>query len=354
MKKVVIILSVILLVTLFACGGFYLWGIGPKSKEENIVTFVIEPGSTKTTIAKNLENAGLIRSEYALDIYLFFTRINIQAGEYLLSPNMTPIEMLKKFENGDIKINTTTVTLIEGQRVSDYAEILSKNFDFTKEEFMQTVKDPTYLNTLMEQEEYWFLTKEILNSEIYVPLEGYLYPDTYEFLETATPKDIIETLLKHTGEKLNPYKEKIEQSGKSIHSYLTIASMVEKEANTLEDRKKASQVFYKRLELNMSLGSDVTTYYGVGKTMGDDLTYSDIYNHNPYNTRLTDGTMNGKLPIGPIANPSIESIEAALEPSETNFLFFVANVCTGEVFFQENVYDFNNKVYELQGICEKN
>ena len=354
MKKVLVILGVIILLMIIGGVSFYFWGMGAKSEDTSLVTFVIENGTSKTTVAENLENAGLIRNQYVLDLYLFFSRDNIQAGEYELSPSMTPEEMIKKFSRGDVKINTVSVTLREGLRITDYAKELSLNFDFTEEEFLAQVNDPTFLNELVNSGEYWFLTSEILNSDIYYGLEGYLYPDTYEFLETVTPQEVIITLLKQTGTKLEPYREAIMSSGYTAHQILTLASIVEKEANTAEDRKTAAQVFYSRLRDNWSLGSDVTTYYGVGKSLDDYLTVDDINNMNPYNTRLTDGQMNGKLPIGPICNSDISSIDAVLNPSDTNYYYFVANTCTGEVFFQENYSEFISKAQELQSICATN
>lgn len=354
MKKVAIVLSIIIIIGLVLFTGFYIWGTNAKSKEEKMINFIIDPGTTKTTIAKNLENAGLIRSQYALDIYMILSSPTIQAGEYILSPSMTPKQMIEKFQKGDVKINSATVTLIEGKRITDYAEILDEKYSFTKQEFLKKMTDIDYITSLVESKKYWFLTESILEPSIYYPLEGYLYPDTYEFLETATIEDVVETILSHTEKKLEPLKEQILSNSRSIHELLTMASIVEKEANSKLDRQKASQVFYKRLEMNMSLGSDVTAYYGVNKTMGEELTINELNDNNPYNTRLTDGTMNGKLPIGPICSSDITSIEAALSPTDTNYLYFVANVCTGEVFFQENYQEFIVKVRDLQTICNKN
>lgn len=354
MKKVLFILGGILLLLIILGVSFYFWGMGAKSSDTNLVTFVISNGTSKTTVAKNLEQDGLIRSQYVLDFYLFFSRDNIQAGEYELSPSMTPKQMIEKFSKGDVKINTVSVTLREGLRITDYASELSKNLDFTEEEFLAQVNDSTFLEELVNSGEYWFLTSDILDGNIYYGLEGYLYPDTYEFLETATPREVITTLLKQTGTKLEPYKDAITNSGYTAHQILTLASIVEKEANTPEDRKTAAQVFYSRLRDNWSLGSDVTTYYGVLKSLDDFLTADDINNVNPYNTRLTDGQMNGKLPIGPICNSDISSIDAVLNPSDTNYYYFVANTCTGEVFFQENYSEFISKAQELQSICATN
>lgn len=354
MKKGVIISCGIIILILFLSAGYYVWGLGSKSKNSSDVTFIIDAGTSKKTIAKNLANAGLIRSEIALDVYLYFAKSNIQAGEYTLNASMTPKEMINKFSTGDITIHSETITLIEGKRITDYASILSEKLDFTKEEFLNKVNDEEFLNSLINSLEYPFLTSELLNTDIYYPLEGYLYPDTYEFLDNATPESVIKTMLNHTKLKLDEVTELINSSGISIHQVLTMASLVEKEANSDTDREKVAQVFFKRISDNMPLGSDVTTYYGVGKEMGDVLTINDLNDRNPYNTRLTDGTMNGKLPIGPICNVSISSIKAVLNKSNTNYTYFVANTCTGEVFFQEDYQEFLSKVTELQSLCATN
>ena len=355
MKKIGIIIAGVILIAFLFLGCFYIWGMGAVSKDNQVQIFTIEAGTSKQEIATNLKNAGLIRSKYSLLAYLFFSRDSIQAGDYELSPNMTPVEMLNKFTNGDVKINTIKLTFIEGKRLTDYAKTVSEKLNISASEFLSQANDINYLSELIKSGKYWFLTEEILNEEIYYPLEGYLYPDTYEFLETASAKDIIETMLDHTANKLNPYKEQISNSGYTIHQIITMASMVEKEANSETDRKTVAQVFFTRLKENWSLGSDVTTYYGANKEIGvDELTWDELNDSNPYNTRLTDGSMNGKLPIGPICNPSITSISATLNPSDTNYYYFVANVCTGEVFFQNTNEEFIAKNSELSSICAGN
>lgn len=354
-KKIILIILVILFALACSLGAFYVWGMGAVSNEGELKTFVIEPGTSKSDVVKNLESAGLIRSQYPVLAYLFFRGGNIQAGEYELSTNMKPTDMIQKFVDGDVLIHSLQVTLVEGKRLTDYADVLSENLKFTAEEFLTQANDRAFLEELVSTGDYWFLTNEILNEELYYPLEGYLYPDTYEFLETASPKEVILTLLNHTETKLEPYKESILNSEYTFHEILTLASMVEKEANSESDRQTVAQVFFTRLEENWSLGSDVTTYYGAHKEIGvDELTWNELNDSNPYNTRLTDGSMNGKLPIGPICNPSIISIAATLSPSDTNYYYFVANVCTGEVFFQTTSEEFYQKNLELSNTCAAN
>ena len=349
MKKVLIIVSVVIVFLIMGGIGFYFWGIAPKDTNENVVLFTIEPGTSKTTIAKNLAQAGLIKNEFALDMYLFFNKVNIQAGEYELSSNMTPEAMLLKFSNGDVKINSSTITLVEGKRLIDYAEDLAEKLDFSKNDFLSVANDQEFLTSLIP--EYWFLSSDILNEGLYYPLEGYLFPDTYEFLNNVSPEEVIETILEHASTKLEALKEEMLANSYSVHDLFTMASIVEKEANTSAERETVAQVFYKRLSENWSLGSDVTAFYGAKKEMGKDSETWDVLNNdNPYNTRLTNGKMNGKLPIGPICSPSLSSINATLHPSATGYYYFVANTCNGEISFLTTANEFYAKTTELSSI----
>ena len=354
MKKVVVIITIVFLVLVCALGGFYVWGMGAKSENNEIKIFTILPGTSKQDIVKNLAKEGLIRSEYPLLAYLFFHGGNIQAGDYELSENMPPAKMVDKFIAGEVKLETVKLTFLEGSRITDYGEVIAENLDIPLKTFIDKVNDKEYLQNLIKSEEYWFLTEEILQDGIYYPLEGYLYPNTYEFYENTTMENIIETLLKETKKQLEPYKEAILNSGYTTHQILTMASIVDKEAKTLDNRKTVSQVFWTRLRDNWSLGSDVTSYYGVQKDLTEGITIDELLDQNPYNTRLTDGTMNGKLPIGPICNADVTSVEATLNPSPTNYYYFVANVCTGEVFFQTTSAEFEQKASELRSVCSAN
>ena len=146
--------------------------------------------------------------------------------------------------------------------------------------------------------------------------------------------------------RLNKYKTEIENSNYSVHVIMTLASIAELEGIKAEDRKDIVGVFRNRLASNMSLGSDVTTYYAFKVNMGDrDLTTKEINTYNAYNTRGPN--MNGKLPIGPIANPSKESIEAAVSPNSHDFLYFVADK-DRNVYFTKTIKEHDRKVSELK------
>lgn len=347
LKRIGIIIAIVIGVIVISLGAFYINGMSAVGKSEEKVVFEVTPGTSKLQIVSNLKKAGLIKNELVLKGYLFFHNdLTIQAGTYELSKDQTPAEMLKKMSKGDIKIDTVSVTLIEGKRLTSYLKTISAATNISEKEFLEITSNETFLKECIEK--YWFLTEEILNNVLYYPLEGYLYPDTYEFLDTATASEIIIKILDNTYNKLNGIKELIEASNYSVHEILSIAAIIELEAVKENDRKDVSQVIYKRLSLGMSLGMDVTSYYGVRKNMGEDLYVSDLENNNPYNTSSRNTSMNGKLPVGPICNSSLMSIKASLEPSEGDYLYFFADIKTGQVYFTKT-YDEHMKIIKEVG-----
>ena len=204
------------------------------------------------------------------------------------------------------------------------ANTISTHTTNTEDEVYNLLKDTEYLNSLIN--EYWFIDEKILNKGLYYSLEGYLYPNTYEYMnKDVSIKEIFKTLLDEMDKKLSPYKTDILSNKYSVHEILTLASIVELEGANSDDRAGIAGVFYNRLNSNMQLGSDVTTYYAAKIEMSDrDLYQSEINDKNNYNTRSS--YLAGKLPIGPICNPSIKSIEAVLYPKTHDYYYFVADI----------------------------
>ena len=225
------------------------------------------------------------------------------------------------------------------------AKKIAESTNNTEDDVYNLLKDEEYIDTLIEK--YWFLTDEIKNSDIYYPLEGYLFPDTYQFAsKNVTTKEIFETLLNQMDKKLSTYKTEIENSEYTIHELLSAASIIENEAVFDKDRKDVSSVIYNRLKANMPIQSDVTTYYALKIDMGTrDLYSTDLNTYNPYNTR--GPKMNGKLPIGPISMVGTSSIEAAIEPNQTTYLYFVADK-DGNIYFTKTYQEHQAKVSELK------
>ncbi len=339
-KKKILIIVIVSIVAITALSvGLFFFNLRAIDKTNETVIFTINSGDSKDEIATNLKEANLIRSKYVALIYIFISgNTNIQAGNYELSRDMTTQEIITILANGDATFDerpTVRITFKEGITLRNYMEILAENTNLFYDAIIEQINDPAYLETLIA--DYWFLTDEILNSDIYYGLEGYLYPETYEFYTDTTLDAAIRRMLNVTDINLSEIREEIEASDYSVHEILTMAAIVEKEAVNDADRAKVAQVIYTRLDRGMSLGMDVTTYYGVGKDMSEPLTTVDLNDNNPYNTRITSFI---GLPVGPICNPSMSSINAVLNPSDTNYIYFFADIVTGNVYFTDNYNEF--------------
>ncbi len=191
------------------------------------------------------------------------------------------------------------------------------------------------------------MTEDILDGRLYYALEGYLAPNTYFFDQNASIKSIIEKMLDATGILLEEHKDAISDSDYTIHQMITMASIVEQEGTTASDRKGVAGVWYNRLENGGTLGSDVTSYYGVGKTFKDELSEKDLMNCNPYNTSALNTCAFSGLPVGPICSPSSSALVASLEPEEHDYYFFVADK-NGKTYFTKTNAEHQAIIAELK------
>lgn len=348
-KKTIILLGIIGTIVLIIIAGIIWYSTGIQAvKKDNAETKIIEiEEKTRTEgILDSLKKESLIRSKYAVALYMKLNGIKgLQAGKYEISQNMSAKDILNKISSGDVYDESIKITFNEGKNIRWIAETIAEKTNNKEEDVYALLKDEEYINSLIEK--YWFLTDDIKNENIYYPLEGYLYPDTYIFEnKDVSVKTIFNIMLNKTDKVLQKYKTQIEQSGKSIHEILTVASIIELEGNDKDARFGISSVIYNRLKLNMSLGSDVTTYYAMQVDMGERNLYSsEIKTENPYNTRGPN--MSGKLPVGPIGNPSEESIDAALNPTDSNYLYFVAD-SNGKIYFSKNYVEHQKIIKDLQ------
>ena len=314
-KKVIIIILSILAAILLILASIVIWynvSLMPAKKgDENKQIVKIEMGSGAADIAKTLKNADVIKSSLAFRIYVKLNNIsNFQAGNYEVTKSMSVEDIAKLLQTGKLNDESIAViTFVEGKNMRWIAQKISEETNNTVDDVYALLKDENYINSLIEK--YWFITDEIKNKDIYYPLEGYLFPDTYEFEKNVKVQAIFDAMLNQMENKLNPYKEQMQNSKNSVHELLTIASIIENEAVFAKDRKDVASVIYNRLNQNMPIQSDVTTYYAFKIDMGTrDLYLSEINEYNPYNTRGPN--MNGKLPVGPISMVSVSSIEAAI------------------------------------------
>lgn len=318
----------------------------PVSHDDKNVLIIIEDGDTYSSLGPLLKEQNLIRSSLGYKVYIKLNapKKSLKAGRHYLRKNMSLKQILAELQKSPANENTVTITFKEGINMRGIANLIEKKTVNTANDFYYKLSDQTYLDSLIKK--YWFLSDEIKNPNIYYSLEGYLYPNTYEFDSGASIEDILEKMLDEMGRQLDPYKNAFQKSSYSVHQILTVASLSELEAVSKSDRENVSRVFYNRLDNGMSLGSDVTTYYAAKIDMGDrDLYQSELDDANSYNTRSS--SLAGKLPVGPICNSSIDAIETAIHPKANDYLYFVADK-NRKVYFTKTVSEHDAIIQKLR------
>ena len=349
-----IALTVVVLITVIVVGlcGIYKYMLSPIGKDTKTMEVEIPANSSRSKIAKILKEKKLIRDENFFLLYVKLFKIaDMKAGYYDLSKNMSTEDLVRVLRKGSTKNpKEIKITFQEGINMRQIATVISEKTKNSYEDVLKKANDSTYLKTLIEK--YWFIDNSILQEGIYYGLEGYLFPETYILTnDEVSIEYIFEKMLNEMDQVLTSYKEDIGKNSYSIHQLLSLASMVEKESAKVSDRSKVASVFYNRLQVGMSLGSDVTTRYAFRIDDQKQKVTTEQFNmQNPYNTRVTDGSMNGKLPIGPICTVSRTSLEAVLKPETTPYLYFIANIQTLETFYYEKSSDFELKKAELRKV----
>lgn len=337
------LICLLILNTLIIIALFYL--LSPVGGSDTDIKFVVQEGEGIKDIANNLKKEGLIKSTTFFDGYtLIRDKRKIYAATYTLNKSMSLRKIVNTLGEGGTNSDEFSLTFKEGLNMRAIAKVIADKTNNRTSDVYKTASDPVYINNLSKK--YWFITNDIKKKGIYYNLEGYLYPDTYNFLsKDVKVEDIFNEMIKRMDEKLTPYKSVILKSKYGPHGILTMASIIELEATNKASRSDVAGVFYNRLKKKMPLGSDVTTYYGVKKDMTSDLTNSELLSNNLYNTR--NSNMAGRLPIGPICNPSIESISSALKPTKHNYYFFVADK-NGKVYLTKTMTEHDRIIEDLK------
>ncbi|MCD6097033.1 endolytic transglycosylase MltG [bacterium] len=307
-KKIKIIIFIIIFFSL----SYYIYNQTQAPKKEYIPTsFLVEKGQGVQEIGEQLKEKNLIKNKDLFTILCLLSGAwtKFKPGSYALSPNMNLFQIIKTLTTLP-KAKEITITIKEGWTNEQIAEYLENQGVLKKEDFLQFLENPTF-----SQKEYGFLEEKAKQ----VKLQGYLFPDTYRIYEKSTPEQIVKKMLDNFQQKYELYlKKEIEKQNKSLFEIVNLASLIEKEASDEQDKKIVSGIFQKRLELNMPLESCATINYLL-KTPKKRLSQQDLQIDSPYNTYLYPG-----LPPGPINNPSLDSLKAALFPLETDYLFFLA------------------------------
>ena len=306
------------------------WLVPANANDTQIVEVEIPEGTPVSTMGDILEEQGLIRSSSAFSLLVRVqgAAANLQAGVHDLSPSMTMPEIVAALQEGAEEAGLLKVTVNEGLTVDQIAEVVADSTSYSAEDFLNLMTNQEFLAQLVQQ--YPILTDSYNNPNVRYVLEGYLFPATYDVAQGETLESLVTQMVDKTNEVLSKYQADIDASSYSLQDIMSIASLVEKEGQTTEDRKLIAGVFYNRLEQGMPIQSDISVLYALG-THKEMVTYDDLEVDSPYNLYTNAG-----LPPGPMNSPSEDAIAAALEPTDNDYLYFYANLKTGEVFYTDN------------------
>ncbi|MFV0380155.1 MAG: endolytic transglycosylase MltG [Anaerorhabdus sp.] len=340
------LLILILTFLLISIGIFYFYCKSqstPITNESEIVVFSVQDGHGVKATLKNLEKENIIKSSFASGLLLKFSgkNYNLKLGDYNIDKSWDINKILSTLSDGSNAISDTRkITFIEGEWLKNMADKLSTSTNLVYEDIIFKWNDKNYVEELMK--EYSFLTDEVFNDDIRYYLEGYLFPNTYEFYVNTTIDEATRKMLDETNKLYIKNKDEILNSPYSIHEIFTLASIVQYEASSIEDMKLIAGVFLNRLDINMKLQSSVTVCYALDLDSGKDWKdcESNPNHESPYNTYRYQG-----LPPGPILNFSEEALNAVLNPTKSEFLYFMADVYNdGKVYFAENLEEHEANV----------
>jgi UPF0755 protein len=322
-------LIILLLVVIVVSASIFISTIKKPLKISGSEVVNVEEGDSFYSIVSRLSNENKIKSPLLIKIYSKLTNLNLEVvpGNHTLEQRMSLKEIaeaLKETSNA----NTVTITIPEGFTIDDIAVRVSENGICTKDEFLSAVKNyplPSYVKDDPDKR---------------YNLEGFLFPDTYNFDAGVKPEYIIETMIKRFEEIWSKVSTGFNIKSEDIEKVITVASIIEKEARVDKDRPLVASVIYNRLAQDMPLQIDATVIYAHGYYI-ENVRNRHLAIESKYNTYLHDG-----LPVGPICNPGVASIEAALNPAKTDYLFYLL-ASDNAHYFTNNYDDFLKKKQEL-------
>lgn len=299
--------------------GFYTMGLrSVDSKDTNNITVNIPVGTGASGVVYILDDAGLVRNTLCAKVNARIGGYNsLQANTYVFNKSMSFPEMMRAINTGDFNyISKQSINIIAGYRIPQVAEAMAAELPYSQKEILKKWSDKKFLKELIN--DYWFLTKDILDDDILYPLEGYFYADTYFITdENSSIEEATRMFLDRMDKELTSRKDGIKELGFSVHEFLTLTSIVTKEGGDIdEDLPTVAGVFMNRLKEGMSLGSDVTVNY-IYQEDKVNLKQSQLNNDSPYNTRKHAG-----LPPSPICAVLNSRMDAVINYADTDYLFF--------------------------------
>ena len=355
------LVTVLILLILLGAGGFFglryaesaLQPVDPSSKQ--YMTVQIPDGSNAQEIGSTLEKSGVIKNGLVFTLYVKYKNYNeLKSGYYNLQKSMSVEDVIKELQKGGTpepqEVTLANLTIPEGYTLEQIAQTVGQlQGDFkeplTAEAFLAKVQDETFI--AQEVAKYPNLLESLpaKDSGVRYRLEGYLFPATYTIKENTTVESLIDEMLAAMDKNLSSHYATIKEKNLTVNELLTIASLVEKEGAKTEDRKLIAGVFYNRLNLGMPLQSNIAILYAEGK-LGQNISLSDDVAidtsiDSPYNVYTKVGLM-----PGPVDSPSLDAIESSINQTKSDYLYFVANVQDGKVYYSTTLEEHDRNVQE--------
>lgn len=354
---------IVLLILILSLAGFFGYryvsdAVGAKDvKSTKFISVEIPENSGNSYIGQLLESAGVIKSGKVFNYYTKFKNIsNLKSGYYNLQPSMTMDEIIealqKKGSDKPQEPSLGTVLVKEGYTIEQIAKAVEVNSSAKKgkhsstglkaKDFLKLMKDDVFL-TKMKAKYPTLLANLPKDTDAKYVLEGYLFPATYNIHDDTTVESLAEEMLSTMDTYLSPYYATISSSAHNINEILTLASLVEKEGATDDDRKNIASVFYNRLDSDIALQSNIAVLYALGKLGQETTLKEDATIDTNIDSLYNDYVHKGLMP-GPVDSPSLSAIEAVINPSSTKYMYFVADVSTGNVYFAESYEEHQHNV----------
>ena len=353
--------TVFVLLILLGVGGFFgyryvesaLQPVDANSKQ--YVTVQIPEGANLQQIGDTLENSGLVKHGFIFSLYAKYKDYNdLKSGYYNLQKSMSTDDIIKELQKGGTpqpqEVALANLTIPEGYTLDQIAQTVGQlQGDFkeplTADAFLAKVQDETFISQLVAKYPTLLGSLPTKESGVRYRLEGYLFPATYAIKESTTIESLIDEMVAAMDKNLSAHYTAIKEKNLTVNELLTIASLVEKEGLKTDDRKLIAGVFYNRLNLGMPLQSNIAILYAEGKlgqniSLADDAAIDTTIN-SPYNVYTNLGLM-----PGPVDSPSLDAIEASINQTKSDNLYFVANVQDGKVYFATTREEHDRNVAE--------
>lgn len=333
-------LGVFVVLFMLVATVFTIYALQPvDSQNRSHVVVHIPVGADNKEISKILEKKHLIRSSIVFNAWIKIKSVKgFQAGDFYISPSMNNNQIINQLQGAGGRVAQDHLLIREGEQIDEIATAVASHTKYSKSSFINLMNNQEFLQELAHK--YPKLLKSSMKSKnVRYHLEGYLFPAKYDVYQSMSLRELVDKMVAKTNETLKPYYTDIKKLKMTVHQVLTLASLIEREGVNKKDRRMIAGVFLNRLDAHMPLQSDIAVMYALKKHKHR-LSLKDIKVDSPYNLYVHKG-----FGPGPFNNPSLDSISAVLNPLERNrhYLYFVADLKTGKVYFNRKYIQHLNK-----------